>query len=611
MPESAPRRDAGHLTFLNPLGLLALLAIPVILGFHFFRQQKRSRQVGGLHLWDFARIATPAGRRFERLIATLPLLFQLLAAVLLALLLAGLDWPVDQAARHFSIILDDSVSMQARVSGTTSAQRAADALEEWTEDADRFTLVAAGNRPVVLAGPAAAKPDLMRALNDWTPDAPLANADDAVNIATKFGSQDSRLLLLTDNPTQAEHLKDSATVWGVGRAAVNNAIIFADRFRASKDADRIVAKVEGFGGSPRSVTLTAYRGEQALTSRQLDLETSKPVSVEFDLPDTQSPIRLSITPPDALAADDNVILVPAEQKPVRVYMPEGLPHRESFLRAVTAVRDTLLAPTPADADLAFVMDGEAALNVRRVYVFSNTQTTDGLRMAAGRDLVTAGESRLTQNLGLDGVIWPFDRSAPGDASQALRADISYTSIPLLYAERTTSASARYRVNLALDATNIFRHTAWPVLVLNMIEECRGALPGLGRTNLRAGEELVLNLEPAAEGADVFTLWREGEPQPLQTWQEEPPSVLTDLTPGTYFIRQGDTIESPEMARFRVNLFNQGESDLQSLKELKPDLKSLAAGRLEQTDRNYLIYYALLVGLVGCIVLGWVYHDAGH
>lgn len=596
---------------LYPWGLLALLAIPVILGLHFFRQQKRARQIGGLHLWDFARIATPAGRRFERLIATLPLLFQLLAAVLLALLLAGLDIPQHENARHYSVILDDSISMQARVSGTTSGRRAADALQDWSSDADRFTLVAAGSRPEVLAGPAATKAEMVRALANWLPASPVADTDGAVNMATKFGSQDSRLLLLTDNPEQVTHLEKSATVWGVGRAAINNAIVFADRFRASKDADRIVAKVEGFGGSRRTATLTAYRGEEALASRNVDLETSKPVTIEFDLPDTKSAIRLSLSPSDALAADDNVILVPVLQKPVRVYIPENLPGRESFLKAVTAVRDTLLAPTPADADLAFVMEGEKAPGVRRVYEISDTATTDGLRMAAGRDLVTAGESAITRNLSLAGVIWPFERSTEGDASQALRADISYTSIPLLYAERTTSATVQYQMNLALGATNIFRHTAWPVLVLNMVEECRAALPGPQRTNLRAGEELIMNLEADPTGAAVFTLWREGEPQPLQTWQDEPPAVLSDLRPGTYLLRQGDTVESPEMVRFRVNLFNQAESDLQPLKELKPDLRSLAAGHLDQTDRNYLLYYALLVGLVGCIVLGWVYHDAGH
>src|SRR5690606_40820235 len=56
----------------------------------------------------------PYSPLFRSLRGSLPLLFQLLAALLLALLLAGFDIPLKKAARHYSIILDDSVSMQAR-----------------------------------------------------------------------------------------------------------------------------------------------------------------------------------------------------------------------------------------------------------------------------------------------------------------------------------------------------------------------------------------------------------------------------------------------------------------------------------------------------------------
>ena len=47
----------------------------------------------------------------------------ILLVIMLALLLAGLDLPTDRAARHYSVIVDDSISMTARVSGTMSAQR--------------------------------------------------------------------------------------------------------------------------------------------------------------------------------------------------------------------------------------------------------------------------------------------------------------------------------------------------------------------------------------------------------------------------------------------------------------------------------------------------------
>lgn len=597
------------MTFLNPWGLLALLAIPVILGLHFFRQQRQARQIGGLHLWDFARIATPAGRRFERLIASLPLLFQILAAILLALLLAGFDVQQESNARHYSVIVDDSISMQARVDGTSSAQRAAEAIEEWADGNDRFTLVAAGAKPAVLAGPAATKKDLVAALKDWRPESPLANLDDAVNIATKFGGQDSRLLLLTDNPTAAKHLQKSVTLWGVGRPAANQAVVFADRFPLQGGKERIVATVQAFGGPRRQANLSVWHNEQQLATQQVDLQTSQPVAVELEVQAPQQPLRLSLSPADALSADDNVILVPPPDRTVGAYLPTDLPRRDEFEKAVLAIPDSLLATSAAEADLAFTLGEQLPAGPRRVYQFTQPQSTGTVRMASGRDLVAAPANPLTRNLGLAGLIWPFDGSASSGAQAALGAVISYTSVPLLYRSEAIGERSVYKFNLGLANTNLFRHTAFPVLVMNIVEEARSALPGLARTNIRAGEDLLMNLK--VPDNQPVSLWLEGEAKPQQQWDGEPPRVLQNLAPGTYTLRGGAEAKSPALAQFRVNLFSQAESDLQPLNQVEPNLKALSAGHLERTSRNMLVFYALLVGLVGCILLGWVYQDAGH
>ena len=101
------------MVFTNPLGLLALLSLPVIVALHFFRDRRRVVRIGGLHLWDFARTSLPTGRRFDRLLRSLSLWCQLLAALLMSLIIAGLDLPDKSRIRHHTVILDDSVSMQA------------------------------------------------------------------------------------------------------------------------------------------------------------------------------------------------------------------------------------------------------------------------------------------------------------------------------------------------------------------------------------------------------------------------------------------------------------------------------------------------------------------
>lgn len=601
------------MTLLYPWGLLALLAIPVILGLHFFRQQRRTRQIGGLHLWDFARVATPAGRRFERLRSSLPLLFQLLAAILLALLLAGLDLPVERTAGHYTIVLDDSISMTARSGGKSSAQRAAEALTRWAPAGDRFTLVLAGNRPVVAAGPGATRADFLNALADWQPRSDRALLDQALNIAQKFSTENSRLIVMTDDPSRAKGLGDGVVPWAVGLPAGNHAITFADRFRPSKDAERIVATIQRFGHTPAAVSIAAYAGPQQVASRPVTLETSAPVTIQFDFPPVDAPLRLALSPDDALAADNEIVLRPPVIKPVRVMVAEDLPRREAFEKAALAVPDVTMAKAAADADLAFVAAPAEAPGVRRVYQFRGAaETTGALRTVEGRNLMLADASPLTQDLYMEGVLWPFSRDTPPDPRAALRADIAFTSIPLVYQDGGTSASRLYRVNLALQPSNIIRQTAWPVLVLNMIEECREALPGINRANLRSGEAVRLSLPEGPDTAQPeISLWKDDAAQPAQTWQGAPPEVLSDLESGSWTIRRGTRADAPVVAQFQVNLFSPDESNLQAAASVKPDFKALSADAAPRTQQNYLLFYALLIALLGCIILGWIYHDAGH
>jgi len=459
-------------------------------------------------------------------------------------------------------------------------------------------------------------------LRDWRPTGAVANFSDALNIATKFAGDNGRIILVTDNPDEAGFAGDSVAVVGIGRAAANNAIVFADRFRTEENNERVVATVQAFGGSRHQVTLTAWHGEQAVGSRQVDLETSKPVSIEMELPAVNDPLRLTLTPEDALTADDTAIVLPGVVKPVRVYLPDDLPQRAAFEKAAMAVKDVLLAAEPGEADLVFTTDTTGPVTARRVYRIATDGTSETLRVAPGRDLVMAPGSAIAKDISFAGIVWPFHAdSVPKDPRVALRADLSFTSVPLLYIEQQTTISAQYRMNLDLNGGYVFRHTAWPILMLNIIEECRAGLLGLARTNLRAGEDLAMNLELDPDGAQVVTLWREGEGEvkmePQDKWEDIPPVLLSGLAQGNYVLRQGEAADAPVLGRFRVNLFSGGESDLQGLKELKVGAEGLAVaagmgeGEREGVRRNVVLYYVLLVGLMGCILLGWVYHDAGR
>ena len=141
------------------MGLLALLAIPGIVAIHLFRRRFPVRPVAGLFLWQIVRQTPEGGGRITKLPITTSLLLECLAALALALILAGARISPAGVSQHLVVLLDDSASMAAVNAGGESARdravRRVLAEIDRLPSGARVTLIQSGERPSILAGPAA------------------------------------------------------------------------------------------------------------------------------------------------------------------------------------------------------------------------------------------------------------------------------------------------------------------------------------------------------------------------------------------------------------------------------------------------------------------------
>src|SRR4051794_5327051 len=110
------------MSLLAPIGLAALVAIPLIIVLHMRHITPPRRPVPSLRFWEAANPRPAEERRLRRPPVTLPLLLQLVAAVLLAFALARPATAAQLAAfapglraepRHLIMLLDGSTSMSA------------------------------------------------------------------------------------------------------------------------------------------------------------------------------------------------------------------------------------------------------------------------------------------------------------------------------------------------------------------------------------------------------------------------------------------------------------------------------------------------------------------
>ena len=207
------------MTFLLPLGLLALLTLPIILLLHLLRERRRRVAVPSLLHWQNLP-RKREGERIRRLPLTLLLLLHLLFATLIGL---ALGWPqlagaLGGAARQIAIVIDTSTSMAARDGASTRfalARERARAALSGMGSGDRAILIAAGPTARVVASGTGDPAALLDALGQLRPGGTGTDMAGALTLAeAAFDQQHARqVLVLSDGalpPSAARTIRTSA-----------------------------------------------------------------------------------------------------------------------------------------------------------------------------------------------------------------------------------------------------------------------------------------------------------------------------------------------------------------------------------------------------------------
>lgn len=228
------------MTLLLPIGLLALLALPIIAMLHLVRQRRTRMRVPTTLLWQDLRI--PPERRQRTLPLTLLLLLHLLVALCLALALTNPALlPLrEHTPTHTVILLDTTTSMAATDESPSRFAQARSAalsiLNDLVEN-DTVALIELNNAPRLLAVGGAADTDRLNTIvRDLAPAGNGANLATALHIAnsTLSTNQQNRVVVLTDVALAAPTIPLSLAAdlewrtWGSG--AANAAVVtFAAR----------------------------------------------------------------------------------------------------------------------------------------------------------------------------------------------------------------------------------------------------------------------------------------------------------------------------------------------------------------------------------------------
>jgi hypothetical protein len=497
--------------FTTPLGLLALLAIPAIVAIHLFRRRFPVRRIAGLFLWQIGRQTPQGGGRIAKLPITTSLILECLAALALALMLAGARLSSASVSRHLVVLLDDSASMSAvDAHGERPRDRAARRVLAEIDRLGRgglVTLVRSGERPSVLSGPTARAADARSALDTWKPDAPNHSLALGIRLARELAGRTGALMIVSDlTPRLRGEAEVEGALWvSVGEPLANIGITAAERTVAPDQGRGAISLTLGnFSDSPARRRVTMSAGGREVLSRDLDVPAGVS-SLTFPLPPGLPPVRVALSA-DALSRDNEVML--AEPRPrivgVENHLRDGR-GRQALARAIDALSGVTQAQS---GHLAFVdagdLDRPSSPGVWRAGF--GRAPASWLAPGASRDFVGPFvlEKRHPLLLGmtLGGVVWSGAAPlAPGAARPIASAG---DQVLIGMAPSTSSrVEPAVLVNLDLDRTNLIRSPDWPILISNLVEMRRQSLPGPERWNYRIGEWVRVRLGRDPKGALRF------------------------------------------------------------------------------------------------------------
>ena len=547
-------------TFTLPLGFLALLAVPILVGIYLLRTRSRRYPVSSLMLWVNQKQAREGGLRVERLQIPLLFLLELLALIFLALAVAEPIIRTSKSQIPLIVVLDDSFSMLAGVEDTPNS-RAIKALEELLAPEGLNPLVKprygvryvlAGTEPQLLNEEAKSAGEAIAELERWRCLSPSADLEAAISFAAALGDSKALMLVVTDerptHPVESERIQ----WWAFGIPQPNFAFVNATR-NPAESSERCLIEITNLSGGARKTELvvelhgTVVGDSPARLHHSIvDIRPMETHRIFLNLPPKTPALRARISE-DSLSIDNTVVLLPQIRKPVHV----DIRIQDQRLRFL--VEDALEAtersvPTTTQPELIFLDQAALADDANEAWIMRLVVEPEASAYLG--PFVVNRAHPLTEGLSFNGVVW-----GAGTTEEFIGVPIiTAGNVPLLTDTERYTGVHELRLRLRPDLSTLQTSPNWPALIWNLLEWRASETPGLERSNLRLGEVAVLSTKLGVESIQVISPNGDIRDQPVL--ERKVNLMAQDV--GIYKVETGS-----ERYAFSSNALRQSESDLRT------------------------------------------------
>ncbi len=545
------------MTFVTPLGLIGLIAVPLIIILYIMKQKREKFVVSSHILWQEVLRDMQAATPWQKLRKNLLLFLQLLCAVLIVLALSGFAL---KSGGHTSqpviIVIDSSLSMSSTDIKPTRLDAAKKDAQKYAGELPQRTTVTVVNlnrEPEVLLYGSDSVNEIRASIEsiEQTKTYTDVRRAEELLLSLKNRQPEALIVLFSDMPLRVgnEQIRFS----NYKKQNDNIAVVrFTHAFR--EDGITAMSILRNQGDSDSEVSLSLYGDGSFIDSQLVTVPKNGTRTVWWsNVPSSVKTLHCVIDTEDILEADNHAYDTVYGGKPVRVLLvTEGNYFLEKVFSVIEGIEFTRTLPdelTEYKGYDLYVLDGVVPGKLPgdgNIVVF-NPAANDHFAVGGWMDTPVIGPSEHVIFKHLDNPGFSVGRTRIIEKPDWAETIIEYNGNPVIF-EGLINSTRILVFGFNIYETDLPIRTEFPIIISNILSEYAPA-SGTRISGVVTGEPVRFMLQPGTIMANVIT--PDGRNIEIAPPVPPQPFVQTE-EPGVYKILQDNSINVDE-SFFVVNL----------------------------------------------------------
>ncbi|MGN1060763.1 MAG: BatA domain-containing protein [Candidatus Coproplasma sp.] len=305
------------MSFLQPLGFLVLLAIPVLILIYIIKSKYTEQVIPSTYLWELSERFLKRKNPLKAITGILSLILQILAVVFIALAIAHPVFVVKGGANDYCFVLDSSASMNVTEGGKTRFDSARDEIKRVinsSADGSTYTLITAGDATDVVFSGIDDKRSALNQLTQLSASYATGGLDTALMRAQKYFDANSSMqfYLVTDKTIENVQNVNYIQVNGgkVNYGLTDTAYIYNMAEDGASTTTTVTGKVWSYTGDA-TLTVEVYVNDAKNPTNSVQVQVEGNSATEFSINVARSvfsSITIKIKEKDDLPEDNSVTL---------------------------------------------------------------------------------------------------------------------------------------------------------------------------------------------------------------------------------------------------------------------------------------------------------------